>query len=129
MQNRCDLMNGADLFRNLSFFFRYIAKIYAWRMNDLLHLYASRIKTVQDQIFKCRNLTLSMQDSQHTVIIETRCLFMFHCLHYFLFDFIYILLSFIFLAKPFTKKTDEHGFSTSSNLHSLHELYPQEGIA
>ena len=88
------------------------------------------IKTVQDQIFKCRNLTLSMQDSQHTVIIETRCLFMFHCLHYFFCLISYISFSVLsFQQNHLQKKTDEHGFSTSSNLHSLHELYPQEGIA
>ena len=71
-----------------------------------------------------------VESPRHRYYPNTLSLFYIHCLHY-----IFCLISYIsFLVLSFKqnllqKTTDEHGFSTSSNLHSLHELYPQEGIA
>ena len=130
MQNRCNLMNSADLFRNLSLFFRYIAKIYAWRMNDLLHLYASRNKNCARSNLQVQKFNPFYAGQPTHRYYRNRLSFyvplppLFFCL------ISYISFSVLsFQQNHLQKTTDEHGFSTSSNLHSLHELYPQEGIA
>ena len=130
MQNRCDLMNGAEIFRNLSLFFRYIA----WNIRMKNEWFVA-FKCNEVKIYARLNLILQklnpffVESPRNRYYANTLSLFTFHCLHY-----IFCLISYIsFLVLSFTqnhlqKTTDEHGFSTSSNLHSLHELYPENAL-